>query len=98
MRRGSTQPAERWGGWNVDGIVTHALGWHFREQPLPAYGVGAQAEAAPDAKLVTGRLVGLQIKRGDSWFGELAHGGRAVPGSSEHPAYRLGPSPPTVAA
>ncbi len=57
MRRGSTQPAERWGVWNVDGIVTHALGWHFREQPLPDYGVDAQAEVVADDELVTGRLV-----------------------------------------
>jgi hypothetical protein len=72
MRRGSTQPVERWAVWNVDGIISHALGWHFREQPLPDYGVDAQAEVVADEELVTGRLVALQIKGGDSWFGEPA--------------------------
>src|ERR1700676_2448513 len=96
MRRGSTQPAERWGVWNVDGIVTHALGWHFREQPLPDYGVDAQAEVVADDELVTGRLVALQIKGGDSWFGELADGGWVFRESSDHLAYWLGHSLPVV--
>jgi hypothetical protein len=98
MRRGSTQIPERRGVWVVDGIVSNDLGWLFREQALLDYGVDAQAEVVADDELVTGRLVALQIKGGDSWFDEESADGEGwiFRESSDHLAYWLGHSLPVI--
>ncbi len=49
--------------------VTRKLGLVFREQGTSDFGVDAQAEMKRDGR-PTGRLVGLQIKAGPSYFGE----------------------------
>jgi hypothetical protein len=68
MRRSVTQERERKAVRRAAGIVEDDLGWLFREQPLPDYGVDAQAEVVVGDELVTGRLLGLQIRGGDSRF------------------------------
>jgi Domain of unknown function (DUF4365) len=68
MRRSVTQARERKAVRRVAGIVEDDLDWLFREQPLPDYGVDAQAEVVAGDELVTGRFLGLQIRGGDSRF------------------------------
>jgi len=98
MRRGSTQIPERRAVWVVNGVVSNDLGWLFREQSLLDYGVDAQAEVVADDELVTGRLVALQIKGGDSWSGEASADGEGwvFRESSDHLAYWLGHSLPVI--
>jgi len=96
MRRGDTQPPERHAVWVVDGIISHKLGWFFREQFLMDHGVDAQAEVVANDDLVTGQLLAFQIKGGNSWFGEAADDGWVFRGNSNHLAYWLGHSLPVV--
>ena len=96
MRRGDTQDPERYGVWVVDGIISRKLGWFFREQFLMDYGIDAQAEVVADDDLVTGQLLALQIKGGNSWFSKPYDGGWSFYGGSNHLAYWLGHSLPVI--
>lgn len=95
MRRGGTQNPERHGLWVVDGVIQQ-LGWFFREQPILDYGIDAHAEVVADDDLVTGQLLALQIKGGNSWFNKPYDGGWTFYGDSDHLAYWLGHSLPVV--
>lgn len=95
MRRGDTQKPERHGVWVVDGAI-QKLGWFFREQPILDYGIDAQAEVVADDDLVTGQLLALQIKGGNSWFSKPYNGGWTFYGDSNHLAYWLGHSLPVI--
>lgn len=95
MRRGDTQKPERHGVWVVDGAI-QKLGWFFREQPILDYGIDAQAEVVADDDLVTGQLLALQIKGGNSWFSKPYSGGWTFYGDSNHLAYWLGHSLPVI--
>jgi hypothetical protein len=97
MRRGETAKTERRAVRRVDEIVSDELGWLFREQPLPDYGVDAQAEVLAEDDLVTGRLLGLQIKGGDSRFVRVkGDEGWVFRDTSDHLAYWLGHSLPVL--
>jgi Domain of unknown function (DUF4365) len=53
--------------------VEKELDWLFREQPSEDYGIDAQVEIVEDEvavedEIVTGKLLGFQIKGGASWF------------------------------
>src|SRR5260370_4540724 len=65
----------------------------FREQSTSDYGVDAQAEVERDGRPV-GRLVGLQIKTGPSWFGEPYEGGWKFRPEKKHISYWLNHSLP----
>jgi hypothetical protein len=70
MRRRETQRPEDRAVRRVNDVVADDLQWNFGREPLPDYGVDALAEVVADDDLVTGRLIGLQIKGGDSYFDE----------------------------
>jgi Domain of unknown function (DUF4365) len=96
-RRGRTQQAEDWAVRRVNDVVADDLKWFFRAEPLFDYGVDAQAEVVADDALVTGRLLGLQIKGGDSYFGEpKGEEGWVFRASNDHLAYWLGHSLPII--
>lgn len=95
MRRGDTQDPERHGVWVVDGAI-QKLGWFFREQFLMDYGIDAQAEVVADDDLVTGQLLAMQIKGGNSWFDEATDDGWTFRSNSNHLAYWLGHSLPVI--
>ena len=95
MRRGDTQKPERHGVWVVDGAI-QKLGWFFREQAIMDYGIDAQAEVVADDDLVTGQLLALQIKGGNSWFSKPYKEGWTFYGDSNHLAYWLGHSLPVI--
>lgn len=64
-------------------LAVNKIGWFFREQPISDQGVDAIVEevtitrrdALPDLEEGTGRLLGLQIKGGASWFAEQSPSG-----------------------
>lgn len=61
---------ERIGVAKVRLIVNEELGWVFREQSEEDYGIDAQIEIRGQTYL-TGKLLGVQIKSGDSYFSEI---------------------------
>ena len=73
--------------------VTRKLGMAFREQDTSDFGVDAQAEGKRDGH-PTGRLVGLQIKTGPSWFDEPCEGGWKFRPEKKHISYWLNHSLP----
>jgi hypothetical protein len=93
MRRGRTQQTEDWAVRRVNDVVADDLKWLFRSQPLFDYGVDAHAEVVNADDLVAGRLIGLQIKGGDSYFGEPKEDeGWVFRDNNDHLAYWLGHS------
>jgi len=97
MYRGQSTGPERAAVVHVDRIVTNELGWFFREQPVLDYGIDAQAEVVDDDDdLITSRLLGLQIKGGDSQFAEPTAGGWKFRSDSAHLAYWLGSTLPVI--
>lgn len=73
-RDSSSARAARAAVAEVHRIVAADLGWLFREQPKDDYGIDAQVEII-DRRVVTARLLALQIKGGPSWFREPGPGG-----------------------
>lgn len=82
---------------HVEGVVRDQLKWIFRAQPVRDYGIDAHAEIVSDDQIVTGRLIGLQIKGGDSYFSKPnGDEGWSFYDSNNHLSYWLGHSLPTV--
>lgn len=74
MRTGVTEAvAEAGVGW-LKFAVANRLGWIFREQPTQDKGVDAHVEEVVEQR-ATGRLIGIQIKSGLSWFREKSRKG-----------------------
>jgi hypothetical protein len=73
--------------------VTRTLGMIFREQSTSDFGVDAQAEGVRGGS-PTGRLVGLQIKTGPSYFEEPCDGGWKFRPKKRHIRYWLDHSLP----
>ena len=73
--------------------ATRQLGLVFREQGTSDFGVDAQAEMKRDGR-PTGRLVGLQIKTGPSYFGEPYENGWIFRPKEKHAQYWLNHSLP----
>jgi Domain of unknown function (DUF4365) len=96
MRRGHTHVAEDWAVRRVHDVVADELGWNFGRDPLPDYGVDALAEVVSDDELVTGGLLGIQVKGGDSWFPGSGKDGWTFSERSDHLAYWLGYSVPVI--
>jgi hypothetical protein len=72
-------------GW-LKYAVAAKLGWIFREQPSQDKGVDAQIEEVLGG-CATGRLIGLQIKSGSSWFKRKTRSGYIYTGDLEHLTY-----------
>jgi tetratricopeptide (TPR) repeat protein len=73
--------------------VANQLGLIFREQSTSDFGVDAQAEMKREGR-PTGRLVGLQIKAGPSYFEEPYEGGWIFRPKGKHIRYWLNHSLP----
>lgn len=77
--------------------VNHHMKWIFREQATDDYGVDAHIEVVSNEKLVTGQLIGLQAKSGESWFRESTDAGWTFRESHRrHLNYWLGHSLPMI--
>jgi len=77
--------------WNA----VAALGWIFRLQTGPDVGIDAQVETVHDNK-PTGRLLGIQVKSGDSYFREPTEEGWLYRGSARHLEYWLNHTMPVI--
>ena len=67
---------ERVGVYSVAKIFTENLGWIFREQPINDFGIDGFVEITRirlnlKDLIPTGRLLGVQIKSGKSFFKEI---------------------------
>jgi hypothetical protein len=62
------------------------LGWVFREQPIPEYGIDAQLELVQAGK-TSGNLIAVQIKSGRSYFTRSDEIGFLYYGRPEHLEY-----------
>lgn len=80
-----TDLTERLGIFAV-GLRSEQAGWAFRELPRPDRGVDAYIEARTDGR-PDGRLLGLQIKSGESQFRQPILGGWRFYIDSSHIAY-----------
>ena len=61
-------------GVQIVGEMFESAGYIFREQTTKDFGIDAQIEVV-DGDIVTGKLVALQIKSGNSWFKEKSDDG-----------------------
>jgi Domain of unknown function (DUF4365)/Tetratricopeptide repeat/Domain of unknown function (DUF4062)/NB-ARC domain len=92
MRGVEYSPSDRLGAVGVALVhlaVADGLGWVFREQVAHDFGVDAQVEVVEDGR-VNGRLLGLQVKCGSSYFREVADGGWWFRPDDDHVRYWLG--------
>ncbi|MFC7870718.1 DUF4365 domain-containing protein [[Kitasatospora] papulosa] len=97
MRVQKTQQVERAGVSWVEHLVTNDLGWLFREQETADVGIDAQLEVVDAATAeATGRLLGVQIKSGDSYFKAASDTGWWFVCDADHVSYWLGHSLPVV--
>ena len=97
MRRGRNDRAEAWAVLRVNSVVVEELKWHFGENPLPDFGVDVLTEIVGADDLVTGRLIGIQVKGGNSWFSKpRGDVGWVFSSDDDHLAYWLGYSLPVI--
>ena len=75
-------------------LVRGELGWIFREQLISDFGIDAQIELVKDGE-PTGKLVGVQIKTGESHFKRTKRG-LVYYGERKHLDYWLGSSIPVI--
>lgn len=92
---------ERIGVYSVAKIFTQNLKCIFREQPINDFGIDAFVEITTfglDLKSTTptGRLIGVQIKSGESYFKELKDDHIVFRGSKKHMNYWLNHSIPVI--
>jgi Domain of unknown function (DUF4365) len=71
------------------------LGWYPREPPAPDYGIDLDVEAAIDG-VPNGRILGVQIKGGASFFANPVDDGVVFRSDERHLEYWLGHSLPVV--
>lgn len=91
------QQVERAGVSWVEHLVVSELGWLFREQETADFGIDAQLEIVdPETSRATGRLIGVQIKSGLSYFEKPTDGGWWLACDARHTSYWTGHSLPVV--
>jgi Domain of unknown function (DUF4365) len=73
------------------------LRWYPREPPAPDYGIDLYVEAAVDG-VPNGRMLGVQIKGGASFFSETTDDGVVFRSEERHLDYWLGHSLPVIVA
>lgn len=74
MRRKASAASASRGVTRTRLAVEEQLGWLFREQSTEDFGIDAHMEVV-DGEIVTGKLLALQIKSGESFFQERGPGG-----------------------
>ncbi|MFE8948239.1 DUF4365 domain-containing protein [Streptomyces sp. NPDC007856] len=97
MRVKPTQQVDRAGVSWIEHLVVTELGWLFRQQETADFGIDAQLEIVDsETSKATGRLIGVQIKSGLSYFGRPSEAGWWFGCSAEHTSYWVGHSLPVV--
>jgi hypothetical protein len=92
---------ERIGVYSVAKIFSENLGWIFREQPISDFGIDGFVEITKcdfilKDSIPTGRLIGVQIKSGKSFFKESTDEYFVYRGSKKHLIYWLNHSIPVI--
>lgn len=77
------------------GLIFEKLGFIFREQTVCDYGIDAIIEEKGD-NYPLGKLIGVQIKSGDSYFDEIKNGNVVFRGDIKHYNYWLNHSLPVI--
>jgi Domain of unknown function (DUF4365) len=100
MREPESHRVEQWAVDEVARIVRQELGWIYTEPHGREYGVDAFAEVRDCGSdpIITGEMLGLQIKGGESWFSRPTRNGLGwtFRESDDHLAYWLGHSTPVI--
>ncbi|MFE7354565.1 DUF4365 domain-containing protein [Streptomyces sp. NPDC057543] len=97
MKVRPTQQIERAGVSWIEHLVVGELGWLFRQQETADFGIDAQLEIVDaETSKATGRLLGVQIKSGLSYFEKPADGGWWFACGAHHVSYWIGHSLPVV--
>ncbi|MGW8744596.1 DUF4365 domain-containing protein [Streptomyces sp. NPDC055794] len=97
MRVKPTQQVDRAGVSWTEHLVVTELGWLFRQQETADFGIDAQIEIVDsETSRATGRLIGVQIKSGLSYFGRPSDVGWWFACRAEHISYWVGHSLPVV--
>ncbi len=92
-----TQQVERAGVSWIEHLVVTELGWLFRQQETADFGIDAQLEIVDsETSKATGRLIGVQIKSGLSYFERPSEVGWWFACSVDHTSYWNGHSLPVV--
>lgn len=86
---------DRDGVYAVASIVTKELNWVFREQFISDYGIDAQVEICNEKEPI-GKLIGMQIKAGTSYFKEDIGEYIVFRGKQRHLEYWLNHSLPII--
>lgn len=87
-------PTERIGINAVESVIVRELNWIFRDQPVCDQGIDAHIEIVSDGN-PTGKLIGVQVKSGNSHFRETDRG-YVYYGSLTHLEYWLSYSLPVI--
>ena len=77
------------------GVAFQKIGFMFREQPIGDYGIDAIIETRDD-KYLSGKLIAVQIKSGDSYFKEQKDNCVIYRGDIKHYYYWLNHSLPVI--
>ena len=96
MRRGQNHKAEAWAVLRVHNVLVEELKWHSGNNPLPDFGVDVLTEIVAADDVVTGGLIGIQVKGGKSWFKPKCDQGWVFSSDDDHLAYWLGNSLPVI--
>ena len=95
MKVPETHITGRAGVVNVDRIFTENFGWLFREQSVSDLGIDAHVEIVRDGR-ATGKLIGLQIKSGESYLSDTNEQGMRLYLSNSNIDYWLNHSLPVL--
>jgi hypothetical protein len=95
MYRGQNHKAEAWAVHRVHTAIIEELKWHSGDNPLPDFGVDVLTEIVAADDLVSGQLIGIQVKGGDSFF-KKRKGDQVFSSDDDHLAYWLGNSLPVI--
>lgn len=88
-------PTEHIGINLVNDIITREILWIFREQPTQDYGIDAHIEIVENG-LVTGKLIAVQIKTGQSYLRKRSDKGYIYRGQMKHLNYWKNHSLPVI--
>lgn len=91
----SSDLPERAGVERVRTTFVEELGWYPREPERPDYGIDVYVECADDGR-PNGRLLGVQVKAGRSYFDETTDEGFVYRGEARHLDYWLRHSLPVI--
>lgn len=83
-------------GVAVVNLIFEKMGFVFREQPVEDYGIDAIIEERSADNKPTGKLIGVQIKSGTSFFSETKNGKVVFRGEMKHYDYWTNYSLPVI--